>query len=235
MEKTFRDFPRRYGSVPGMQAKGVEASFRIGKNAHKRGKWRDAERAYKQAISAFATSGQPAGSDAAEYAAYASFQLAEYKLEKFLQKKIKGSLAAVDRARKKMEREAVALKNEYERIWGYKRAQWTLAAMYRSGTIMEHFAKSVAGGFRNAPLPRKVRRLGQEAIDIYMAAVDEKLDQVVRPLEDQAKKLYEACVRRAKDFGLSNKYTEAALERLNAFDPAAYPLLKRAKVEVVIE
>jgi tetratricopeptide (TPR) repeat protein len=235
MVKTFRDFPREYGAVRGMAGKSVEASFRIGKTAQQRNDWSTAEKYYKAAISQYAMSGEKPGSEAAENAAYAAFQIAENKLAKYLKTELKGSLQAVDAGRKRMEKEAVALKREYERIWDYKAAKWTLAAMYRSGTVMEHFARAVAKGFNSAPLPPKVKRLGQEAIDIYQEAVSTKLEEVVRPLEDESKKLYAACVERAKSFGVSNKYTEEALARLNAFDPAAYPLLKRAQVEIVLE
>ena len=233
MVKIFRAFPRKYGSVKGQASHVIEASFRIAKGAQKRNDWRTAERYYRQSIIAF--TGQKAGSEAADFAANAAFQIAEKKLEKFLKKELKGSLKAIAAGRKRLEKEAISLKQEYERIWDYKRAQWTLGSMYRAGTIMEHVAKSVAKGFREAPIPRKVKRLGQDAIDIYQGQVDQLLEQQVRPLEDASKKLYEACVNKAKGFGVSNKYTEEASKRLNAFDPVGFPLLKRAKVDVVME
>ena len=79
------------------------------------------------------------------------------------------------------------------------------------------------------------KRLGQEGVDIYLAQLDAALDEEVRPLEDRAKELYLACVERAKQFGVSNKYTENARKRLYAFDPVGYPLLKAPKIEVVID
>lgn len=235
MVRIFGSFPRNYGSVPGQSARAIEGVYRLARAAQKRNDARSAYRYYKEAISLFSTSGQPAGSDSAEYAAQAAFELAEEKLRGYLKRQIQGSLAVVDRKRKSMEQEAVALKAEYERIWSYKRARWTLAAMYRSGTVMEHYAKSVAKGFREAPIPKKVKRLGADAVDLYMEQVNLKLDEVVRPLEESARKLYDSCVQKAASFGVSNEYTEAARARLNAFDPAKYPLLKRAKTEVILD
>jgi hypothetical protein len=138
-------------------------------------------------------------------------------------------------SKKRMEKKAIALKREYEQIWSYKRARWTLAAMYRRGSIYEHFARSMDEGFRNAPIPRKVKRLGQEAVDIYMSQVDQVLAEQVDPITNEAKRLYEDCVKRARELGVSNQYTEEALTKLNAFDPAKWPLLKRARVELAIE
>ena len=232
MMRVFRAFSRKYGSVEGQGGRVVEAAFRIARQAQTRKDWRTAQRYYRQAIAGF--SGASGASGAAEYAAYAAFQLAEHKLEDFLKRKLRGSLKAINVQKKQMERAAIKLKGEYQQIWTYKWPKWTLAAMYREGSIMEHYARAVAAAFRSAPIPKKVRRLGQEAIDIYQSQVDELLEQQVRPLEEAAKTLYLACVNKAKEFGISNRYTEEALARLNAFDPTTYPLLKRAKVELLV-
>ena len=68
-----------------------------------------------------------------------------------------------------------------------------------------------------------------------MTQVDQVLVQEVDPLVTQAKSLYSSCIQKAREMGVSNKYTEEALVRLNAFDPVTYPLLKRAKVEYSLE
>jgi TolA-binding protein len=235
MTKIFKDFPRLYGSVQGQARYAVEAYFRIGETAHKKGDWRTASRYYKLTMSEYTARGQAPASDAAEFAANAAFELAERKLDDFLKQKLKGSLQQLMVLKKRMEKKAIALKKEYEQIWGYKRARWTLGAMYRRGTIYEHFARSMDEGFRNAPVPRKVKRLGQEAIDIYMSQVDQVLAEQVDPITSEAKRLYEECVKRARQLGVANKYTEEALKKLNAFDPGKWPLLKRARVELAIE
>ena len=107
--------------------------------------------------------------------------------------------------------------------------------MFRAGTIFEHLARVVAAGWRESPIPRRVRRLGQEAIDIYQGQLDQLLDERVRPLEEKAKGLYEACVRKARELKISTPHTESCLRRLNAFDPLAYPLMKKPKIEEVLE
>ena len=86
---------------------------------------------------------------------------------------------------------------------------------------------SVAEGFRGLAVPKRVKRLGQEAVDIYMEQLDQALEREVRPLEEQTKKLYAVCVERAEQLGVSNRYTEEARRRLNALDPGAYPLTQR--------
>ena len=236
MIRIFREFPKRYGSVAKQERRIVEGIYRIAEFYDKERKdWRNASRYYQQTIDQWKRYGAKPAGDAAEFAADAAFQLIEKKLDSYLKLTIKGSLKAIPAKSKAMAAKAGTLKKEYEGIWMYKRARWTLAAMYRSGTIFEHFAKTMDGAYRNAPIPKQVSRLGQEAIDIYMTQVDQVLVQEVDPLVTQAKSLYSSCIQKAREMGVSNKYTEEALVRLNAFDPVTYPLLKRAKVEYSLE
>ena len=234
MNRIFREFPKTYGNAPGQARYAVESVFRIGQAAQKRD-WNTARKYYRQTVQEYHSRGQKPASEAAEFAAQASFELAENKLKDFLKIKISGSLKKLLVQKKAMEKKAVALKQEYEGVLAYKRAQWSLAALYRRGTIFEHFARSLDEGFRNAPVPRQVKRLGQDAVDIYMNQVDQALAQEVDPITAEAKRLYEECVKRARELGVSNQYTEEALKRLNAFDAVNWPLLKRARVEQVIE
>lgn len=235
MNKIFREFPKLYGGVEGQARYAVEGLFKIAKAAQKRNDINTAVKSYKATIAEYNARGQQPASDAAEFAAQASFELAEQKLDAFLKTKVKGAVNTLIAQEQKMAKQALALKAEYDKIFTYKRARWTLAAMFRAGTIYEHFARTVAEGYRNAPIPEKVKRLGQEALDIYQSQLDQALIQRVQPLEEKAKKLYEECVKKAKEFGVSNQYTEEALKRLNAFDPINYPLLKSPQIELAIE
>jgi len=236
MIRIFKEFPRRFGSVAKQERRIVEGQFRIAEYYDKTRKdWRNAKKYYQLTIDFWNRyDGKPAG-DAAEFAANSAFLLAEKKLVDYLKLKIKGSLKSIPRKEKDMATKAGKLKKEYEAIWKYKRARWTLAAMYRSGTIFEHFAKTMDSAYRNAPIPKQVSRLGQEAIDIYMTQVDQVLVERVDPLVNQAKTLYSSCIQKAREMGVSNDYTEEALIRLNAFDPVTYPLLKRARVEYSLD
>jgi len=235
MVKTFKDFAKSCGSVEGQAPRAVEAQFRIAVAAKKRNDWPTAMRYFKLTMAEFTSRSQAAGSEAAEYAGQAAFEIAERKLDDFLKMKMKGAVATLLAQEKAMGKKAVTTKAEYEKAFNYKRARWMLAAMYRYGTIYEHFARTVAEAWRTSPVPAQVKRLGQDAVDIYQQQLDQKLVERVQPLEDQAKKLYDACVKKARELGLSNTYTEEANKRLNAFDPVAYPLLKAPKIETAIE
>lgn len=236
MAKTFETFKRKYGNLPGQDARVVEAVFRTAKQAAKRGSSGEAKKYYGQTIQQYRSRGMQPASDAAEYAANSEFQLLEPEMKKFLDKKIAtASMPAVVASKKRLEGEAGALRSRYDKILDYKRARWTLAAMYRRGVIFEHVARAVAEGFRQLKVPANVRRLGQDAIDIYMEQLDQALEREVRPLEEETKKLYALTVEQAEQLGVSNEYTEEARRRLNALDPAAYPLLKSPMVELAMD
>ena len=236
MIRIFREFPKRFGSVAKQERRIVEGIFRIAEfYDEERKDWRNAKKYYQQTIDSWRRYGAKPAGDAAEFAANAAFQLAEKKLEGYLKTKISGSLKSIPRKETEMAKSAGTLKKEYEAIWQFKRARWTLAAMYRSGTIFAHFAKTMDGAYRNAPIPKQVKRLGPEAIDIYMTQVDALLVERVDPLVDQAKTLYSSCIQKAREMGVSNDYTEEALVKLNAFDPNTYPLLKKARVDYSLE
>ena len=235
MVQTFRDFSRTYGSVEGQAASVVEGLFKIGNGAQNRGDWKTARKYYKLTQAEFTMKGLAPASDAAEYAAQAAFMLAEKKMEKFLKTTIKGAVNTLPRKEAKMAKAAKTLMDEYNAIWTYKRARWMLAAMYRSGVIYDHFARSLDGAYRKAPIPKKLQRLGDEAMDMYRDQVDQLMRQRVDPIFAKAKTLYANCVQKARDLGVSNKYTEDALIKLNGIDPDTYPLLKRAKVETSLQ
>jgi TolA-binding protein len=235
MTKIFRDFAKLHGAAEGQARYAVEGMFKIAQAARKRNDWPTAMRYYKLTMTEFSSRGQAPASDAAEFAAQAAFELVERRLDDFLKVKVKGAVTTLLAQETAMAKRATTLKSDYEKVMSYKRARWMLASMYRFGTIYEHFARSVAEGYRSAPVPAQVKRLGQDALDIYQQQLDQKLVERVQPLEDRAKKLYDECVKKARELGLSNQYTEEAMKRLNAFDPMAFPLLKAPKIEVTIE
>jgi tetratricopeptide (TPR) repeat protein len=236
MVKVMRDFPSKYGSVAGQKEKAVEAFYRIAKAAEKRGSWKMAKSYFKKTVDEYARRRLPPAGDAAEYAAESQFKLLEKEHDTFLKRQLKKlPLSRVVKGEKTLSKAAVGLKNKYGQILKYKRARWSLATLFRYGTIYEHVAKVVAEGYRTSPVPRKVKRLGQDAVDIYRGQIDEALAKRVGPLEKEAKKLFENCINKAKELGVSNKYSQEAEQRLNALDPDAYPLLKPPAVETVIE
>ena len=158
---------------------------------------------------------------AAEAAAYSRFQLAENVFAEFDRVHIGGTgKALVNSFNSK--REAVKKVNAaYDRVVAYKRAEWTLAAFYRKGYILERFAETILA----TPVPPEVKRLGEEAVASYQ----DQLSGLTVALEDKAVETYTQAFQAAKQFRVSNEWTKKTLESLNRYRPKEYPMLKEAK------
>jgi len=243
MTAAFLDFQHDYGDRPSQAGRVVEAMFKMGRAYQQQGQPGIAERLYQQTVTEFAARRLAPASDAAEFAAQAAFSLAEAQFEEFRQMKISGEVVKLDRQAERMAARARELSRLYQLIWTYRRVNWTLAAMAREGSIYEAFARAYAEGFRTAPMPSDLRRLMRGVSDEdreffmgeYQTKVDEALAAAVTPLEQQALKLYEACLQRATEFGVANEWTRLARTRLNAYQPEKYPLLKEEKVDLALD
>src|SRR5690606_25866122 len=80
---------------------------------------------------------------AADAAAQARFQLAEFEFKEFDKLKIGGSNRALEKSFLR-KREAVKKVNDaYGEVFKYKRLEWTLAALFRRGYALERFGQTI--------------------------------------------------------------------------------------------
>ena len=133
-------------------------------------------------------------------------------------KRFQKALKAAIEKKKKLAR---TVSDEYKKVYQYKRLEWTLAAAYRVGYVLERFAASLY----EAPVPAELKKLGEE----YVYAYQDQLAQAAYPIEEEAVKAYITAVERARAEGIVNKWTKLTLESLNRFRPNEYPILKEAK------
>jgi len=236
MASTFKTFIRRYSRVAGQEQRMVEALFRLAEHQDvQRKDWRGASRLYSRVIGTWRLHGaRPAGDDA-EFAARAAFRLADKEQERFQLQRLGGSLRTIQRQEERLAARATKLRRAYQEIWGFGKARWTLAAMFRAGTVFEHFARTTNMAYSGAPVPAQVRRLGSDAVELYRKKLEELLVARVDPLVRQATSLYSACLEKARELGVSNQYTEQAHRRLHAYDRKAYPMIRRAKVAFMVD
>jgi cellulose synthase operon protein C len=201
----------------------IDAKKRIADAYKKQKKDTEAKRAYQSAADEFDRRNlkpdtAPVGADAA---AFSRFELAEYELEEFDRVKISGSGNAL---KKSFEYKTALVKKvnaAYDTVLKYKRIEWSLAAFYRKGYVLERFAQTIL----DTPVPPEVKRLGDEAVVTYQDA----LAQRTVALEDQAVANYTATLAEAKKARISNEWTKKTLESLNRFRPKEFPVLKEPK------
>ena len=226
--KTYRRYIGDFGKDPARSASIVEADVKIADAYLELGKRKEAMAAFKDAVRDYDSRGLKAGEAAAEHAARAAFFLVEEELPAYekivIDAKDKKALG------KNLDHKATTLKEyeaKYKDIWRFLRPDWTLASFYRLGYLYEDFRDKVKA------VKNPFETLCEKKGGVYCDAQDEyqnALDDMITNVEDKAVVGYEACVTKARELGVTNKWTKLALEFVNKFKPTDFPLTKDDKI-----
>lgn len=158
----------------------------------------------------------------AKYAAEASFYLLQNRHEKFASLRIEGRSKKQKKDLKKKAKSLAKLKESYEELLAFKQLDWTLAALFRIGSLYDNFGKTLLA----APCPMDVRRtarkLGaseEEVCDEYRVLLEEK----AATIEDKAVLALETTIERSREFQRVNAWTLQARRALHDLRPATWP------------
>jgi TolA-binding protein len=223
------EFVKKYSGKQSQQELVIDARKRIGDGWQKLGRVQESKAAYTSAGLEFDRRNLKPDSFplAADAAAQARFQLAEYEFRDFDKMKIGGKGKALEQSFTAKKATLKKLNDRYGEVFKYKRLEWTLAALYRKGYALERFATTII----ETPIPPDVKRLGEDAVVAYQ----DLLAQQTATLEDAAVESYAATLAEARKNHLSNQWTKKTLESLNRFRPQQYPVLKEAKESFAAE
>ncbi len=224
--RAFRDFLKRYGSVPEQTPRALEAHLRIGHTYAQMGKRKEATRSYNQVVDLFKARGLQVSTDPADFAAEAQFQLAEYAMGDYLKVKLRSTGKRLERETKSLLEKMVAAAAAYTAVARYKRADWALAAVFRTGFAFEQTAIKL----RAAPVPKKLKPYTEPWF-----AYQDIVNQAAMQFEAKAIGFYEQTLKQAKVYNLANEWTRAAVERLNIYKPEEYPLLREPALDLELE
>jgi TolA-binding protein len=228
-QKDMADFIARYKNDKAAGELLVEAYSRIADA--KKAQHQPVEAALKDVVNAFAASGQPPGSYAAEHAAAAQFTLVDESTADFDKFAIKPGKPAtlkayVDTVKNQIDTGAKQAKTKaeaYNSIPGYRRPNWTIAAFVRQGRIYEILARAVLNTPFVVPndLQKKMKGLPDYAKDDIKVQVEDAihqlLDQQVRPIECLAVARYALASRAGRAGNIDDQYTRDANDRINAY------------------
>jgi cellulose synthase operon protein C len=222
-------FVKKFSSKPQQAELVVDAQKRIGEAYQKLGDDRDARRAFEEAAREFDRRGlKPEATPlAAEAAAQARFQLAEYEFKEFDKLKIGGRGKALEKSFTVKRAGVKKVNDAYNEVFKYKRLEWTLASLYRKGFALERFGQTIL----ETPTPPEVKRLGDEAVASYQ----DQLQQQTAALEDKAVESYVATLAEARKNRINDEWTKRTLEALNRYRPKEYPVLKDPKSSVALD
>jgi len=223
----YKKFLNSHAGQPDQALREVEAHLNLGKLYRDNNKRKDAERELNKVIDLFAARGLQAGTPEAALPAEAQFLLAEYKLEDTTKLSIKStSSKKIAAEAKKLVDALVVVSDEYDKVFSYRSLDWVLAAMYRRGFAFENFANAMI----DAPVPKQLRK-GSEAYFAYKITIQDQME----PLYQKAISLYEECIKRGKQYNITNVWTSRALERLNVYKADEYPLLRDPALVLELE
>jgi cellulose synthase operon protein C len=162
------------------------------------------------------------GSQAAGYyAAKSAFSLAEQSYTSYARLAItskNGKQQAKELDAKSQRLQAVE-KELKDVITRYKAAEWSVASLYRIGSLYDNLQQTVL----KSPCPDDVRRLaGEVACDEYQNLIEDNAAAV----EEKAVEAYKTAHQKAQELRLTNAWTRRTLEALNLLRPAEYPIDK---------
>jgi TolA-binding protein len=193
--------------------------------------------AYKKVRDEFVSHRLPGATPAAGFAAKADFMILEEKFKAFQRKELKFG-SKPDQIKKTFDAftaESKSLNDEYQKIWNYKDATWTLAAFLRSGDIYYEFAQKLIKAANNPPEDvKKLAKMSCKANpdDCGMVETQYKdaVFQFVTPVEDEAKKRWKDTLARAAQLGVTNDYVKKARENLSKYLPDEFPFIKDERI-----
>jgi TolA-binding protein len=201
----------------------VDAKKRIAECWQKQNHEAEAKKAFAAAADEFDRRGLKPETNpiAADAAAISRFQLAEYDFKEFDKLKIGGSGKTLEKSFAAKKNSVKEVQASYDKVLKYKRVEWTLAAFYRKGFVLERFGQTIL----ETPVPPEVKRAGEETVATYQ----DLLAQQTVALEDKAVENYALTLAEARKQHISNEWTRRTLESLNRFRPKEYPVLKEPK------
>ncbi|HEY1908712.1 MAG TPA: hypothetical protein VGG91_21890, partial [Myxococcaceae bacterium] len=227
--RALNEFVRRFGGKANQAELVVEAHKKLGDAYAKSGSPKDARKAWETAAKEFDRKGlkPDAALQGADAAAESRFQVAEQELKEFDKLKIGGRGKALENSFTVKRNGVKKVQASYAEVFKYKRIEWTLAALYRQGYVLERFGATI----NETPVPPDVKRLGDEAV----AAYQDLLQQQTAALEDKAVESYAATLEQARKNRISNEWTKKTLEALNRYRPKDYPVLKDPKPAIAVD
>ena len=131
--------------------------------------------------------------------------------------------------------ETKALNEEYQKVWDYKDATWTLAAFLRTGDIYYEFAQKLLKAADNPPpelkkLAKMACKANPDDCGLVETQYKDAILQFVTPVEDEAKKRWKDTLSRAAQMGVTNDYVKKARENLSKYLPDEFPFIKDERI-----
>ncbi|HZL17683.1 MAG TPA: tetratricopeptide repeat protein [Polyangia bacterium] len=233
-----KDFIKRYDKQQTAGDYVVQAYMKMAviAEANSRNK-NDVLAAYKKVRDEFIAKKLAPATPAAGFAAKADFLIMEEKFKSFQKKELKFG-AKPEQIKKVFDsftNEAKQLNEDYQKIWNYKDATWTLASFLRTGDVYYEFAQKLIKAADNPPddlkkLAKQACKLNPDDCGVVEGQYKDAIYQFVTPIEDEAKRRWKDTLARASQLGVTNDYVKKARENLSKYLPDEFPYIKDERV-----
>jgi cellulose synthase operon protein C len=219
-------FIKRYGGASAQTPRVIEAYARMGEiydelaaDSRPAENKKKAVDMHKAAVARF--QGARGSPTAAYFAAKSAFSLAENSYASYARLGIfsKNSKQQVKELEGKSKRLSEVETELKAIITTYKAAEWSLASLYRIGSLYDNMQQTVL----KSPCPDDVRRIaGDVACDEYRNLIEDQAFAV----ENKAVEAYKTAHNKALELRLTNAWTRRTLEALNLLRPQEFPIDK---------
>jgi TolA-binding protein len=232
------DLIRRFGNQPPAGEFVVESYLKLAYLTEQTSKSKsDILRGYQKVRDEFINRKLPPATPAATAAAKAEYLLLDEKFNAFKGKQLRIYQAkTAQKIINDMIAEAKALQTEYQKVWEYKDATWSLAAFLRRGDIFYEFGQKLlkAGDVLPDDLQKLMKQCGrdQECKDGLTTQYKDALAGFTTQIEDEAKSQWKATLARAAELGVTNEYVKKARENLSKYLPDEFPFIKDERVQL---
>jgi tetratricopeptide (TPR) repeat protein len=194
-------------------------------------------KAYKRVRDEFINRKLPPATPAAGFAAKADFMIMEEKFKAFQKKELKfpAKPELIKKVFEAFTNEAKSLNEDYQKIWSYKDATWTLASFLRTGDVYYEFAQKLVKAADNPPddvkkLAKMACKANPDDCGVVEGQYKDAVYQFVTPVEDEAKKRWKDTLSRASQMGVTNDYVKKARENLSKYLPDEFPYIKDERI-----
>ncbi len=226
MVSAYDRWRKLYGKDNGNADDYVQSYYDTAALWRRKGNTRNAEAAGQQGIDAWRAVGAAKNTRGARLAGEWQLYFAEkHFATKFETYKITESAKTVDRMKQlktNLEKVTTETQDKYLALDEYGVAEYSMAAKVRFGETLARFAEKLF----QAPTPKFILDLDKKNPDAgAVAAYEDGLTKNLAQYVDQAKAQWIEVVDLAKRSGVSNKWSQLALENLNREFPDQFPVL----------
>lgn len=225
MTEAYDRWRQKYGKTPGNEADYVATYYDVATLQMRKGRTTAAEKAGKETIAAWRATGAPKGTKGAEMAAEWGVYFSEQRFRKFLGYALTDRARTMDDAKRqktKLLGETTAVQDVLKALDEYGVVAASMAAKVRYGETLSLYAEKLLA----MPTPKPVLDLEKRNPEAgAVAAYEEKLGNDLKKYIDEARTHWDEVVRLAKQSGVSNRWSQLALENLGREFPDEYVVL----------